>query len=51
MTAMLLASMHSIVDAKSGDQSLKLVLLFSGCGLAVSLCLVALGVDLTPALL
>ena len=49
MTALLLASMHSIVDTKSGDQSFKLVLLFSCCGLAVSLGLVALGVDLAPA--
>ena len=51
MTALLLASLHSIVDAESGDQSFKLVLLFSCCGLAASLGLVALGVDLTPALL
>ena len=51
MTAILLASMHSIVDTKSGDQSFKLVLLFSCCGLAASLGLVALGVDLSPGLL
>jgi len=52
MTALLLASMHSFVDTESGDQSFKLTLLFSFCGLAASLGLVALlGVDLTPALL
>ena len=49
MTALLLASMHSIVDAESGDHSFKLVLLFSCCGLAASIGLLALGVDLTPA--
>jgi hypothetical protein len=49
MTAILRASMHSIVDAESGDQSFKLILLFSCCGLAVSIGLIALGVDLTPA--
>ena len=47
MTAILLASMQSIVDPKSGDQSFKLILLSSCCGLAASLGLVALGVDLT----
>jgi hypothetical protein len=49
MTALLLASMHSIVDAESGDQSFRLISLFSCCGLAASLGLVALGVDLSPA--
>lgn len=49
MTALLLASMHSIVDSESGDQSFKLVLLVSCCGLAASLGLIAFGLDLTPA--
>jgi len=48
MTAILLASMHSIANAESGDQSFKLISLFCCCGLAASIGLVAIGVDLSP---
>jgi len=49
MTAISLASKHSISDTKSGDQSFKLVWLFCCGGLAVSMGVLALGVDLTVA--
>jgi hypothetical protein len=49
MSAISVASMPSIAAAKSGAQSFKVISLFCCCGLAASMGLLALGVDLSPA--
>jgi hypothetical protein len=42
-------SIVSVPEVAAGDQSLKTIVLFSFVGLVVSLCLMAVGVDLSTA--
>jgi hypothetical protein len=47
MTAISIASMGSILDTRGHDHSLKAIVGFCCLGLAASLCLAALGTDLS----
>jgi hypothetical protein len=49
MTAILLAAAHLIADTHSDRESFKTVSMVSCCGLAVSIGLLALGIDLPVA--
>ncbi len=49
MTTISLVSMHPVAGAKSGEQSLWLVAMMCGCGLAASISALAFGVDLSAA--
>jgi hypothetical protein len=49
MTTISLVSMRPVAESQSDRESLKVVLLFCCCGLAASISLLALGVDLSPA--
>jgi hypothetical protein len=44
-------SIVSVPDVAAGEESLKTIALFSCIGLVVSLCLMATGIDLSPALI
>ncbi len=48
MTTISLVSMRPVSATRFDREALKLVSLFSCCGLAASICLLALGVDLSP---
>jgi len=49
MTTILLVSTHPAVESQSDRESFKTVLLFCCCGLAASIGLLTLGVDLSAA--
>jgi hypothetical protein len=49
MTTVSLVSTRPVADVKSGDQSFKLIALFCCSGLAATIGLLALGVDLSAA--
>jgi hypothetical protein len=49
MTMISAISAHSVPAAQFGDHSTKAIALFSCAGLAVSICLMAIGVDLGTA--
>jgi hypothetical protein len=49
MTTILLATVHSIAETQSDRESFKSVLLFCCCGLAASIGLLTLGIDLSAA--
>jgi hypothetical protein len=49
MTTISLVSTRSVAESQFDRESFKLVLLFSCCGLAATIGLLALGVDLFPA--
>lgn len=46
MNTVSMIAMHSVSASTDDDQSFRAITLMSCCGLALSLCLVALGVDL-----
>ena len=49
MTTILLAAVHAIAESQTDRESFKTVLMFSCCGLAASIGLLAVGVDLPAA--
>lgn len=49
MSTISLVSMRPVAESQFDRESFKLVSLLSCCGLAASICLLALGVDLFPA--
>jgi hypothetical protein len=49
MTTISLVSLRPVAESQSDRESFKLVLLFCCCGLAASISLLALGVDLSAA--
>jgi len=49
MSTLSLVATRQVVGAQSGDQSFKLIVLFCCSGLAASIGLLALGVDLSAA--
>ena len=47
MSIISVVSTHSVTGPRDGNQSPKMIMLFCGVGLVVSLCLMASGVDLS----